>query len=126
MTFNGWFQIALYCVIVAVLTRPFGGYMTRVFSGERTLLSPVLHPVERGIYWLCGTDEKVRPPTWSSFHPSNGSRSRPSSEAKLATSMSPAKSMRGGGAALLFVAGGTATFAWPFTDTVPSVTVSVT
>ena len=38
--------------------KPFGGYMTRVFNGERTFLSPVLRPVERGIYWLCGVDEK--------------------------------------------------------------------
>jgi K+-transporting ATPase ATPase A chain len=57
MTINGWLQIALFCVLLLLITRPFGGYMTRVFSGERTLLSPVLRPVERGIYWLCGVDE---------------------------------------------------------------------
>ena len=33
MTINGWFQIALFCVIIVALTRPFGGYMTRVFAG---------------------------------------------------------------------------------------------
>ena len=38
--------------------KPLGGYMTQVFTGERTFLSPVLRPVERGIYWLCGVDEK--------------------------------------------------------------------
>ena len=32
--------------------------MTRVFTGERTFLSPVLRPVERGIYAVCGVDEK--------------------------------------------------------------------
>ena len=58
MTLNGWFQIALYCVIVALITKPFGGYMTKVFNGERNFLSPVLRPVERGIYWCCGVDEK--------------------------------------------------------------------
>jgi len=57
MTVNGWLQIALYCVIVVLLTKPFGGYMTKVFSGERTFLSPVLRPVERAIYWCCGVDE---------------------------------------------------------------------
>src|SRR5208282_5618936 len=31
---------------------------TRVFNGDRTLLSPVLRPVERAIYWCCGVDEK--------------------------------------------------------------------
>ncbi|HTS93345.1 MAG TPA: potassium-transporting ATPase subunit KdpA [Stellaceae bacterium] len=58
MTINGWLQIALYCAVIVAITKPFGGYMTRVFSGERTLLSPVLRPVERGIYWICGVDEK--------------------------------------------------------------------
>ena len=57
MTLNGWIQIALFCVIVALLTKPFGGYMTRVFTGERTFLSPVLGPLERGIYRLCGVAE---------------------------------------------------------------------
>jgi len=59
MTINGWLQIALFCAIVIALTRPFGGYMTRVFAGERTFLTPVLRPLERGIYRLCGVDETV-------------------------------------------------------------------
>src|SRR5712691_1804843 len=58
MTITGWVQIALFSVIVILITRPFGGYMTRVFAGERTFLSPVLRPVERAIYWCCGVDEK--------------------------------------------------------------------
>ncbi|MGE5203089.1 MAG: potassium-transporting ATPase subunit KdpA [Acidobacteriota bacterium] len=58
MTINGWIQIALYCAVIVAITKPLGGYMTRVFSGERTLLSPVLRPIERGIYWVCGVDEK--------------------------------------------------------------------
>ncbi len=59
MTINGWIQIALYCVILMLLVKPFGGYMTRVFNGERTLLSPVLRPVERGFYAVSGVDERV-------------------------------------------------------------------
>src|ERR1019366_9860815 len=58
MTFNGWLQIAIFAVLIARLTKPFGGYMTRVFAGERTLLSPVLRPLERGLYAACGVDEK--------------------------------------------------------------------
>jgi K+-transporting ATPase ATPase A chain len=58
MTSNGWIQIALFSVIVIALTRPFGGYMTRVFNGERTFLHPILRPVERAIYWCCGVDEQ--------------------------------------------------------------------
>ena len=58
MTANGWIQIALFSAIVIAITRPFGGYMTRVFAGERTVLWPVLRPVERAVYWCCGVDEK--------------------------------------------------------------------
>jgi K+-transporting ATPase ATPase A chain len=57
MTFNGWLQIALYCVLLILLTKPLGGYMTRVFAGERTPLSPVIRPLERGLYRLSGVDE---------------------------------------------------------------------
>ncbi len=57
MTITGWVQIALFSVIVILIARPFGGYMTRVFAGERTFLSPLLRPVERAVYWCCGVDE---------------------------------------------------------------------
>ncbi|MCC6915655.1 MAG: potassium-transporting ATPase subunit KdpA, partial [Rhodospirillaceae bacterium] len=50
MTFIGWIQIALYCAVVALLAKPLGAYMTRVFAGERTFLAPVLRPLERLIY----------------------------------------------------------------------------
>jgi len=58
MTANGWIQIAIFCVVIIALTRPLGGYMTRVFNGERNFLSPALRPVERAVYWACGVDEK--------------------------------------------------------------------
>src|SRR6201987_4257963 len=58
MTVIGWTQIILYCAIVVALVKPLGWYMTRVFNGERTFLSPVLQPVEAGIYWFSGVDEK--------------------------------------------------------------------
>ena len=45
MTALGWLQIILYCVIVVALVKPLGWYMTRVFNGERTLLSPILWPL---------------------------------------------------------------------------------
>jgi potassium-transporting ATPase potassium-binding subunit len=57
MTFYGWLQIALYAVLVVLLAKPMGGYMTRVFAGERTLLRPVLRPIEVGIYKVCGVRE---------------------------------------------------------------------
>lgn len=59
MTVNGWFQIALYMAIVFTLVKPLGGYLMRVFAGERTLLSPILRPVERSLYRLAGVDEQA-------------------------------------------------------------------
>jgi K+-transporting ATPase ATPase A chain len=58
MTTIGWIQILLYCAIIVAITPVLGGYMTRVFNGERTFLSPVLRPVEAAIYWAGGVDEK--------------------------------------------------------------------
>ena len=40
MTLIGWIQIILFCAIVVALAKPLGWYMTCVFNGERTLLSP--------------------------------------------------------------------------------------
>jgi potassium-transporting ATPase potassium-binding subunit len=57
MTVTGWIQILLYCLIIVALTPLLGAYMTRVFSGERTFLSPVLRPVELAIYKLAGINE---------------------------------------------------------------------
>ncbi len=63
MTFQGWAQIALYALVIVLIAKPLGGYMTRVFNGERTLLSPVLQPVERLLYRISGVDE-TREQTW--------------------------------------------------------------
>src|ERR1700753_2870880 len=56
MTVIGWIQIILYCAIVVALVKPLGWYMTRVFSGERTILSPLLAPVEAVLYKISGVD----------------------------------------------------------------------
>jgi len=58
MTLIGWTQIFLFCAIIAAAAKPLGWYMTRVFNGEWTPLSPVLRPVEAGLYWLGGVDAK--------------------------------------------------------------------
>jgi potassium-transporting ATPase potassium-binding subunit len=59
MTLIGWLQIALFAVIIALLTRPLGGYLARVYAGERTLLQPLLRPLETALYGLAG----VKPET---------------------------------------------------------------
>jgi potassium-transporting ATPase potassium-binding subunit len=58
MTAIGWIQIFLFCAVIVALTKPLGWYVTRVFNGEWTLLSPVLRPIEVAVYWIGGVDEK--------------------------------------------------------------------
>ncbi len=58
MTVIGWIQILLYCAIIVAITPVLGAYMTRVFSGERTFLSPILRPIEIAIYKIAGVDER--------------------------------------------------------------------
>jgi K+-transporting ATPase ATPase A chain len=57
MTANGVGQILIFFAIIVAIAVPLGTYMARVFTGERTFLSPVLAPVERVTYSLCGVDE---------------------------------------------------------------------
>ena len=54
-----WEIIGVVVTFAAVVlcARPLGKYMAKVFSGERTFLSRVLHPVERGVYRLIGVKE---------------------------------------------------------------------
>jgi len=66
MTIIGWIQILLYCAIVVALVKPLGWYMTRVFNGEKTFLSPVLRPLEAALYWAGGVDER-REQHWVSY-----------------------------------------------------------
>ena len=66
MTSIGWLQAIAFFAIILALTKPLGSYMARVFSGERTWLSPVLVPLEKLTYRLCGVreDEEM---TWYAY-----------------------------------------------------------
>ena len=55
MSFTGLLQIALFIIVIAIITKPLGVYMAHLFNGEFTLL----RPVERGIYWICGVNPEV-------------------------------------------------------------------
>ena len=66
MTVIGWIQILLYCAIIVAITPLLGGYMTRVFNGERTFLSPLLRPVEIALYKIAGVDER-REQRWLTY-----------------------------------------------------------
>ncbi|MDR3523657.1 MAG: potassium-transporting ATPase subunit KdpA [Acetobacteraceae bacterium] len=57
MTLIGWAQIALFCALVIAVTRPVGGLLASIATGSRNFLTPVLGPVERGLYAAAG----VRP-----------------------------------------------------------------
>jgi K+-transporting ATPase ATPase A chain len=66
MTTIGWLQIILYCAIIVALTPLLGAYLTRVFEGERTWLSPVLRPLEVLLYRTAGVDE-TREQHWFTY-----------------------------------------------------------
>ena len=66
MTAFGWLQAGVFFLLVLALTKPLGAYMARVFSGERTLLSPAFAPVERAWYRLCRIDPQ-REMSWVGY-----------------------------------------------------------
>lgn len=66
MSTNGWLQIAVTLVLVAAAALPLGLYMARVLAGERTVLSPVLLPVEAAFYRLSGVDPS-RDQRWAPY-----------------------------------------------------------
>jgi K+-transporting ATPase ATPase A chain len=57
VTANGWFQIGFYLLVIFLLTKPVGIFMTRVFNREKTFLDPVFRPIEKLFYRLTGVDE---------------------------------------------------------------------
>jgi K+-transporting ATPase ATPase A chain len=66
MTPAGAMQIALYLGALVALAWPLGIFMARVYSGERTWLSPVLEPVERLVYRVAGVDRNSEQ-TWKQY-----------------------------------------------------------
>src|SRR5579871_1934273 len=66
MNISNLLQYALFLVIVALLVKPAGGYMARVFQGERTFLDPVLRPLERMLFRLYGINPKAEM-VWSEY-----------------------------------------------------------
>ena len=66
MTAMGWLQILLILAAVVAAAIPLGAYVARVMTGERSFLSPVLAPVERGFYALAGVDAR-REQSWHAY-----------------------------------------------------------
>lgn len=66
MTANGWFQILFFLLLVFLVTKPVGIFLTKVFNRERTFLDPILRPIERLLYRLTGVDEN-REMRWTEY-----------------------------------------------------------
>ena len=66
MTLVGWAQIALVLALVLACAIPLSKFIADVYAGERTFLSPVIGPVERGFYRLAGVDP-AREQNWFAY-----------------------------------------------------------
>ncbi len=66
MTSIGLAQIAIVLLAVIVAAIPLGNYIATVLAGERSLLSPVLSPIERVFYRLAGVDP-AREQNWLAY-----------------------------------------------------------
>ncbi len=66
MTIQGLVQIAVFLALLVATVPVLGGYMARVFSGERVWIDPALKPVERLIYRLCGINP-AREQHWTTY-----------------------------------------------------------
>ena len=66
MLWNSILQVGLFSLILTALSVPLGLYMARVFADERTFLDPVLRPVERTIYRICGVQPATEM-TWVEY-----------------------------------------------------------
>ena len=53
-----WVTVGVILVAVVALAWPLGAFMARVFTGERTVLTPVVQPIEQSFYRLSGIDER--------------------------------------------------------------------
>ncbi|MDR3677037.1 MAG: potassium-transporting ATPase subunit KdpA [Acidobacteriota bacterium] len=59
MTPNGILNVLIYSVLILLVTKPLGIFMTRLFAGERTFLHPVVRPLEKLVYRLCRIHENA-------------------------------------------------------------------
>jgi K+-transporting ATPase ATPase A chain len=66
MTVIGWLQVALFSLLIVLVTRPLGEYMFRVFEGDKRPLAAAFRPLERVSYRLCGVDESSEQ-TWLEY-----------------------------------------------------------
>jgi potassium-transporting ATPase potassium-binding subunit len=66
MTVVGWMQILIFFAVIVACTPLLGGFMYRVFSGERTWLTPAVEPIESLVYRLCRINPAAQM-SWKSY-----------------------------------------------------------
>lgn len=66
MNIMSWLQFPLYIGVLLILVKPLGGYMARVFQGERTFLSPAIAPIERFVQKIAGVKSNDEM-TWKTY-----------------------------------------------------------
>ena len=66
MPSNDLVLLIVLCIAVLIITPPLGAYIAKVMEGERTVLSPIIAPVERGIYRVLGVDPTTEQ-GWKSY-----------------------------------------------------------
>src|SRR5215831_10188719 len=57
MTSIGVLNVVVYFLLILAVTKPIGVFMSKLFEGERTFLHPLLRPLEKLTYRLCGISE---------------------------------------------------------------------
>jgi K+-transporting ATPase ATPase A chain len=66
MTFTGWLTIVLFAVVLTALAMPLGGYLAKVYTGERVFLSPLFAGPERFLLKVLRV-EPERAQDWKSY-----------------------------------------------------------
>ena len=65
MTFAGWLTIVLFAVILTALALPLGGYMAKVYTGQRVFLTPVFAGPSGFLQGAAGRPEREQ--DWKSY-----------------------------------------------------------
>lgn len=58
MVFSDGLQVAVFILLLLAAVPILGEYMAQVYQGQKTFLSPVLGPIERGVYAVAGVDPR--------------------------------------------------------------------
>jgi len=59
MTLAGTFKITLTLALVLIAAYPLGAFIAEVFENRRTFLTPIVGPIERGLYHVAGVDPEA-------------------------------------------------------------------